>query len=94
MLMILLCTLIVIMYLILNLSMTYETQWAGLRSGFLISMLEKLNLFCLTCAIGVNMDVASLSFFYRNYFGKCLFELTELVPLLYSPDIRFLSSLS
>ena len=63
MLMILLCTLIVIRYLILNLSMTYETQWAGLRSGFLISMLEKLNLFCLTCAIGVNMDVASLSFF-------------------------------
>ena len=29
-------------------------------------------------------NVASLGFFYRYYFGRCLSELTQLVPLPYS----------
>ena len=30
-------------------------------------------------------NVASLSLFYRYYFGRCLSELAQLVPLPYSP---------
>ena len=56
MLMILLSTLNVIRYLIfgnnwnwlLNLNLIYETLWTGAGSGLLISMLKKLNSFCLT----------------------------------------------
>ena len=29
-------------------------------------------------------NVASLSLFYRYYFGRCSFELAQLVPLTYS----------
>ena len=55
-LMILLFTLSVIRHLIygnnynwlLNLNLIYETLWTGAGSGLLISMLEKLNWFCLT----------------------------------------------
>ena len=35
----------------LNLSLIYETLWTGARSGLLISMLRKLNWFCLTSLI-------------------------------------------
>ena len=56
MLMILLSILCVIRHLIcdnnwnwlLNLNLIYETLWTGTGSGLLISMLEKLNWFCLT----------------------------------------------
>ena len=56
MLMILLFILSVIRHLIcgnnlnwlLNLNLIYETLWTGVRSGLLISMLGKLNWFCLT----------------------------------------------
>ena len=56
MLMILLSTLSVIRHLIcgnnwnwlLNLNLIYDTLWNGAESGLLISILEKLNWFCLT----------------------------------------------
>ena len=59
MLMILLSILSVIRHLIcgnnlnrlLNLNLIYETQWTGVRSGLLISMLGKLSLFRLTSLI-------------------------------------------
>ena len=37
--------------LLLNLNLIYETLWTGVRSGLLISMLGKLNWFCLTSVI-------------------------------------------
>ena len=37
--------------LLLNLNLIYETLWTGVRSGLLISMLGKLNWFCLTGVI-------------------------------------------
>ena len=37
---------------------------------------------CLSLTLGQN--VANLSLFYRYYFGRCLFELAQLVPLPYS----------
>ena len=54
--MILLSTLSVINHLIcgnnqnllLNLNLIYDTQWTGAGSGWLVSILEKLNWFCLT----------------------------------------------
>ena len=36
---------------LLNLNLTYETLWTGAKSGLLISMLEKLTLFCLASLI-------------------------------------------
>ena len=59
MLMILLSILSVIEHLIcgnnlnwlLNLNLIYETLWTGAGSGLLISMLGKLNWFCLTVLI-------------------------------------------
>ena len=59
MLMILISILSVIRHLIcsnnlnwlLNLNLIYETLWTGVRSGLLISMLGKLNWFCLTSLI-------------------------------------------
>ena len=33
---------------LLNLNLIYKTLWTGARNDLLISMLEKLNLFCLT----------------------------------------------
>ena len=33
---------------LLNLNLIYETMWTGARSGLLISVLEKIILFCLT----------------------------------------------
>ena len=33
----------------LNLNLVYKTLWTGTASGLLISMMEKINLFCLTC---------------------------------------------
>ena len=59
MLMILLYILSVITYLIcgnslnwlLNLNLIYETLCIGVRSGLLISMLQKLNWFCLTSLV-------------------------------------------
>ena len=64
MLIILHCILSVIRHLIcgnnlnwlLNLNLIYETLWTGARSGLLISMLGKLNWFCLTDSIDVKMD--------------------------------------
>ena len=38
-------------HLHLNLNLNYVTLWIGARSGLLISMLEKLNLFCLISLI-------------------------------------------
>ena len=37
----------------LNLNLIYETLWTGVRSGLLISMLKKLNWFCLTVLIAM-----------------------------------------
>ena len=59
MLMILLSTLSVIRHLIsgnnwnwlLNFNLIYQTQWTGAGSDLLISILEKLNWFCLTVLI-------------------------------------------
>ena len=36
---------------LLNLNLIYETPWTGVRSGLLISVLGKLNWFCLTSLI-------------------------------------------
>ena len=36
---------------LLNLNLTYKTPWTGVRSGLLISVLGKLNWFCLTSLI-------------------------------------------
>ena len=36
---------------VLNLNLIYKTLWTGARSGLLISMLGKVNWFCLTCLI-------------------------------------------
>ena len=36
---------------LLNLNLIYETLWTGIRNRLLISMLEKLNWFCLTSPI-------------------------------------------
>ena len=38
-------------YLLLNLNLIYETLWTGVRSGLLISVLEKLSWFRLTSLI-------------------------------------------
>ena len=45
------------LFSILNLNLIYETLWTGVRSGLLISMLEKLSWFCLTDLI--TMDFSS-----------------------------------
>ena len=50
-LMILLSILIVIRHRFLNWNLTYQTLCTGARSGLLISMLGKLNWFCLTVLI-------------------------------------------
>ena len=48
-------------HLHLNLNLNYVTLWIGARSGLLISMLEKLNLFCLiTGAIDMKMGASVL----------------------------------
>ena len=67
--------------------------WAGAPSCYL-EMLDKLQKWiCRTVgpALAASLDplvhrrnVASLSFLYRFYFGRCSFELAELVPLPYS----------
>ena len=67
--------------------------WAGAPSCF-FELLDKLQKrICRTVAPSVaaslkplahRRNVASLSLFYRNYFGRCSAELAELVPLRYS----------
>ena len=72
MLMILLYILSVIGHLIcgnnlnwlLNLNLIYETQWTGVRSGLLISMLGRFSWFHLTSLI----TTASTSFFSREVY--------------------------
>ena len=64
--------------------------WAGASSCYL-ELLEKLQkLIYRTVGPSINAsleplahhrNVASLSLFYRYYFGKCSSELTQLVPL-------------
>ena len=54
--------------------------WAGAPSCYL-ELPDKLQKqMCST----VGQNVASLSLFYRYYFGRCSSELAELVPLPYS----------
>ena len=55
--------------------MSYKNIYAGL---LVLHLLPLLNPFSHCC------NVASLSLFYRYYFGRCLSELAELVPLPYS----------
>ena len=75
MLMILLSILSVIRHLIcgnnlnwlLNLNLIYETLWTGVRSGLLISILGKLNWFCLTSPITMVLLVLSR----KNHLLRC-----------------------
>ena len=67
--------------------------WAGAPSCYL-ELLDKLQKrICRTFgpSLAASLEplahcqnVASLSLFYRYYFGRCSSELTQLVPLLYS----------
>ena len=59
--------------LLLNLNLVYEMLWTGVRSGLLISMLEK-----------PGQNVASLNLSYRYYFGRRSSELAQLVPFPFS----------
>ena len=68
--------------------------WAGAPSYYLelLDKLQKricgtvgLSLAAFTCwPLGHRRNVASLSLFYRYYFGRCSSELAQLVPLPYS----------
>ena len=81
MLMILLSILSVIGHLIsgnnlnwlLNLNLIYETQWIGVRSGLLISMLGKLSWFCLTGLITVVLLISKWVglFLRKNHLLRC-----------------------
>ena len=67
--------------------------WAGAPSCYL-ELLDKLQtLICRTVSPSLaaspeplthHRNVASLNLFYRYYFGRCSWELAELVPLPYS----------
>ena len=67
--------------------------WAGTLSYYL-ELLDKLQKWiCRTVGpslaasikpLAHRRNVASLSLFYRNYFGRCSSELAQLVPLPYS----------
>ena len=66
--------------------------WAGAPSCYL-ELLDKLRWICRTVSplldtflepLAHCWNVVSLSLFYRNYFGKCSAELTQLVPLPFS----------
>ena len=67
--------------------------WAGAPSCYL-KLLHKLQKWiCRTVGLSLavsleplahHQNVASLSFFYRYYFGRCLSELDQLVSLPYS----------
>ena len=67
--------------------------WAGAPSCYL-ELLDKLQkLICRTVGLSLaasleplahHQNVASLSLFYRYYFGRCSSELAQLVPLLFS----------
>ena len=67
--------------------------WAGVPSCYL-ELLDKLQQ-QICRAVGTSLavslvplthclNVASLSFFYRYYFGRCSYELVQLVPFCYS----------
>ena len=75
MLMILLSILGVIGLLIcgnnLNWLLNYETQWTGVRSGLLISMLGKLNWFCLTGLITLVLLMRKWNNGKINHFLRC-----------------------
>ena len=68
--------------------------WAGALSCYLLELLHKLQkLICRTVGLSLaaslkplahRQNVASLSLFYRYYFGRCSSELAQLVPLPYS----------
>ena len=64
--------------------------WAGLLSGT-VRLATKMNMqdcwsftCCLSEPLAHRRNVASLSLFYRYYFGRCSSELAQLVPLPYS----------
>ena len=69
--------------------------WAGAPNCYL-DILDKLQKWiCRTGspsfaasleALSHHLNVASLSLFYRYCFGRCLFELADLVPLPHSHD--------
>ena len=52
---------------LLNLNLIYETLWTGVRSGLLISILGKLNWFCLTSPITMVLLVLSR----KNHLLRC-----------------------
>ena len=72
--------------------MEYRYVWAGAPS-FYLEMLDKLQKrICRTVdpslsaclePLAHRLNVASLGFFYRYYFGRCSSELAQLVPLPY-----------
>ena len=61
--------------------------WSAAPS-FYLELLDKLKLICGTVAslelLAQRHNIASLSLFYRYYFGKRSSELAQLVPLPYS----------
>ena len=58
---------------LLHLNMTYETLWTSVESGFLISMLEKVSLFCLTGLITLMFLTWKWMglFSKKNHFLRC-----------------------
>ena len=68
--------------------------WAGAPSCYL-ELVDKLqkwicrtsgpSLAAFTEPLAHCQNVASLSLFYKYYFGRCSFELAQLVPFPYSP---------
>ena len=68
--------------------------WAAAPSSCYMELLDKLQKqICRTVRLSLAAslkplvhcrNVASISFFYRYYFGRCSFELAQLVPLLFS----------
>ena len=68
----------------------YCHVWVGAPSCYL-DVLYKLQRRTVGFSLGASLEplahrrnVASLSLFYRHYFGRCSSKLAELVPLLYS----------
>ena len=86
----------IVLYLYRNLyiSMEYCCHVCADASSFYLELLDKLqNRLCRTVgpSLAASLEllahcqnVASLSLFYRHYFGRCSFELAQLVPLTYS----------
>ena len=72
----------------------YCHLWAGAPSCYYLELLDKLQKWiCMTVGpslaaslepLAHHWNVASLSLFYRYYFGRCSSELAQLVPLPFS----------